>query len=218
YLEIGVAHGDCFLYVDAPTKIGVDPYLKLKQPKKSIWSFRKISQTNNTYCEISSDAFFESTASTLIKEGIDVALVDGLHTHEQSLKDVINCLKLLKDNGVIVMHDCNPSSEIAANPLNPYEHGERLGVPNWKGPWNGDVWKTIAYLRSLRNDLNIFVLDCDYGLGIITKGKPENMLRYSKEALKKISYKDLANDRNNILNLKKTSHFKKFTKTLHSHV
>ena len=117
YLEIGVASGDCFLKVAAPTKIAVDPEFtipfrrKLRHHAKRLrLAFNSRSRMNEYYYKMRSDDFFAKTHSSLLKEGVDVAFVDGLHTHEQSLRDVKNCLKFLNPGGFIVVHDCNPSS------------------------------------------------------------------------------------------------------------
>ena len=136
--------------------------------------------------------------------------IDGLHTYEQTLRDVHNCLKLLKEDGVIILHDCNPVSESAAYPADSWEQTESFELEGWTGEWSGDVWKTIVYLRSTRKDLKIFVLDCDYGIGIITKGTPENMLTYSKEEIDNFFYRDLERNRERMLNLKSTDYLEKF--------
>jgi hypothetical protein len=82
----------------------------------------------------------------------------------------LNSLKHLGKKGVIVMHDCNPSTESQANTECPTKNtsGDKPG-----SFWCGDVWKTIVRLRSEQNDLNIFVLNCDFGIGAISKGKNE---------------------------------------------
>ncbi len=139
---------------------------------------------------MASDDFFETKAS-LLKNGLDVVFIDGLHTYEQSLRDVQNSLKLLKEDGVIIMHDCNPESESIAYPASSCQSAASLKLDGWTGEWSGDVWKTIAYLRSTQKNLHVFVLDCDYGLGIITKGIPENMLEFYKEEIEELSYDDL---------------------------
>jgi predicted O-methyltransferase YrrM len=36
----------------------------------------------------------------------DIVFVDGLHIEEQSTKDIHNALKVLNENGTIVVHDC----------------------------------------------------------------------------------------------------------------
>lgn len=209
YLEIGVEGGDVFLKIKAREKIAVDP--KILITKKSRWRaiFKYFYNISNKYYEMKSDVFFE-TKTYFIKNGLDVVFIDGLHTYEQTLRDVHNCLKLLKEDGVIILHDCNPVSESAAYPADSWEQTESFELEGWTGEWSGDVWKTIVYLRSTRKDLKIFVLDCDYGIGIITKGTPENMLTYSKEEIDNFFYRDLERNRERMLNLKSTDYLEKF--------
>lgn len=216
YLEIGIQWGRCFLEIKATKKIGVDPKISITIKRKCKYYFKDVRNIFNKYYEMTSDDFFKLNSDLLIRHGLDGVFIDGLHTYEQSLKDVNNSLKYLKECGVIIMHDCNPPFEATAYPANSIEYAERLNLPGWTGEWCGDVWKTIAHLRSTRSDLNIFVLDYDYGLGIITKGKPENMLKYSTEEMQNLSYDDLQKNRINILNLKSYAYFEEFIKTLHS--
>ena len=44
-----------------------------------------------------------------------------MHTYEQSLHDTINCLKYLKNDGYIILHDCNPKSAESGSPEIPKE-------------------------------------------------------------------------------------------------
>jgi glycosyltransferase involved in cell wall biosynthesis len=202
YLEIGVEYGTVFTRLEVVKKVAVDPNLKVSWARKLIdgWCGRQAK-----YFSLPSDEFFAGYASLFEKEKIDVAFIDGLHTFEQSLRDVENCLKFLSPCGVIVLHDCNPQSAPAASPQRPAASETRK--------WNGDVWKTIVYLRSQRKDLNIFVLDCDQGLGIIVKGEPENTLSYSKDEIVKMDYSFLENNREELLNLKNKDYFEEFLKT-----
>ena len=78
----------------------------------------------------------------------------------------------------------------------------------------GDVWKTIVHLRSQRRDLRAFVLDCDFGLGIITRGQPEDPLDISPADLQKMDYQDLEKNRQHWLNLKSEDYFHDFVRTL----
>jgi len=213
YLEIGVECGDVFLKVKAGKKIAVDPKISISKKSRFRSILKNISNISNQYYEMTSDVFFETKAN-FFRSSLDVVFIDGLHTYGQSLKDVENCLKLLNEDGVIIMHDCNPLSESVAYPANSWEHAESLKLDGWTGAWSGDVWKTIAYLRSTQEKLHIVVLDCDYGLGIITKGIPENMLKFSKEEIEKLSYDDLGKNRSQILNLKSTDYFKEIIGSL----
>ncbi len=205
YLEIGVYEGECFLRTRCRRKIAVDPHILISSAKKRKYYLRNFSNLFNRYFEMTSDDFFQKHHAFLLRNRPDVVFIDGLHTYEQSLQDVQHALNYLKDDGVIIMHDCNPLSEAAAFPAPSCEHA--VNIPGFSGEWNGDVWKTIVHLRSSRRDLDVFVLDCDQGLGIITKRKPENVLAYSPEAIRSLSYQDLERDRQTLLNLKGMEHF-----------
>ena len=204
YLEIGVFEGSNFIKINAPKKIAVDPLIIFSK------NFQQRFASKNMYFEMSSDEFFNKKQNILIKEGLDVVFIDGLHTYEQSLKDILNSLTYLNENGVIVMHDCNPPHEAAAYPASSLEHALSLNLPGWNGLWYGDIWKTILHLRTTRKDLEIFVLNCDCGLGIISKGEQKNRLKDSLESIINYTYKDLKENREKLLNLKHPKYYLDF--------
>ena len=103
---------------------------------------------------ISSDYFFDLNTKTF-----DVIFIDGLHWSEQVYRDIINSAKVLTWNGYIICHDMNPHNEI----IQKYPQEQ-------EGEWTGDCWKALVKLRTEDNDLNIRVVDTDYGCGIINKG------------------------------------------------
>lgn len=214
YLEIGVHEGECFLNINAPRKIAVDPQMLISPQKKRKYYFRKFHNIFNQYHEMTSDDFFKEKHNFLHKKRLDVVFIDGLHTYKQSLADVDNALRYLNDGGVIIMHDCNPPSEAAAHPAHSHEHVKSLNLPGFTGEWCGDVWKTIVHLRSSRSDLSIFVLNCDYGLGVIMKRQPKGLLKYTISEIEKLSYKDLDKNREYLLNLKKQEYLEEFLQTL----
>lgn len=123
-----------------------------------------------------------------------------MHVYAYALRDVENTLNYLSDNGVIIMHDCNPATKEAGGT---YEEWNAAGS---SGQWNGDVWKAIVHLRSLRKDIDVFVLDCDYGLGIITKRKPENNLSFSPGQIQSFTYEDFNANRAQWINLKRADY------------
>ncbi len=203
YLEIGVHTGLCFLRIKARRKVAVDPDPKIPAPRRWRWALRNL---DSRYFRMTSDDFFARSASPL---RFDVVFIDGLHTYEQSRRDAENALSLLAEGGVVIMHDCNPPNAAAAQPaLSPAQAGT-LGLPDWTGEWCGDVWKTICSLRS-RKDLRAFVLDCDCGLGIITRGKPEDGLELTDADIEKMGYADLDQDRKRLLDLKPASFLQEF--------
>ena len=211
YLEIGVEFGTNFFPIRVKHKFAVDPNFKISKKIKTKWTLKKPFITHAKYFELTSDNYFASTKNV---DELDLVFIDGLHTYKQSLKDVENSLRNLKDDGIIVMHDCNPPNEAAAFAADSYEHAISLNLPGWTNEWCGDVWKTICYLRSNRNDLKIFVLDSDYGLGIITKGEASTSLDLSEKDIENMTYDEFFQNKNKLLNLKDKSFFNEFLKTV----
>jgi len=207
FLEIGVFRGNVFFNIKAKHKVAVDPSFSFTTSKRIRRTIKSPNNLFANFIEKTSDDFFAQDAPTLYSTTkVDISLIDGMHEYEFALRDVENTLKYLQPNGVIIMHDCNPQTPEAAVSFNDWKNR------NFEGNWNGDVWKTIVYLRSLRKDINVFVLDCDHGLGIITWGTPENLLTYTPEAIEKMTYDDFVNKRKELLNLKAPEYFKQYFK------
>ncbi|MDR3417948.1 MAG: class I SAM-dependent methyltransferase [Nevskia sp.] len=206
YLEIGVSTGSCFSKIRASTKYAVDPEFKI--PERRRRDTEKLAD-KTSYFEVTSDAFFASNRGLLESSRIGVALVDGLHTYKQSLHDVLNILPYLDDDGFIVMHDCRPRFASEARPA--ANHGEFMRTGKWwEIAWTGDVWKAVVELRATRSDLRVAVLDCDCGVGIIRRGKPDDMLALKPEAIAAMTYQDLVKDKQHLLNLRKPDYFWSF--------
>src|SRR5579883_1462845 len=143
YLEIGVADGVVLRKVVAPHKVGVDPVP---------WASIAYSTVADSFFPTTSDEFFKNN-----QEYFDLIFIDGLHLHEQVLKDVENSMKWLNPGGIIVMHDCLPFIP---------EHQIRIPPPGQS--WNGDVWKAAAYIRMHLPNVHFCVLNMDCGCGILT--------------------------------------------------
>lgn len=213
YLEIGVNNGACFLRLKAAHKMAVDPAFKIPAGRKLKYFVKNAANFNNHYFEQTSNDFFASKKETLRNHKPKVVFVDGLHTYEQSLKDVINSLDHLEPGGVILMHDCNPLTEEAAYPADSINHA-KVELREYQGIWNGDVWKAIVHMRSLHPELEVFVLDCDHGIGVVRRGKPHDTLSYSAAQIKQLSYKDLELNRTRFLNLKSPDFLDGFIKRI----
>jgi len=212
YLEIGVCRGVAFRHITADEKIAVDPAFKLSARARRL-ADAKARATH--YFETTSDAFFANETAFLEQHGIDVALIDGLHTYRQVVRDVENTLRYLRDDGVIFLHDCNPANASIAFPATSYadfraQHRWRDLLWVSRPLWSGDVWKAIVHLRSTRHDLRITVLNCDLGVGVVRKGVPESRLSYSAAQIEALNYADLAADRDRLLNLKPPAYLAEF--------
>jgi len=155
YLEIGCRDDACFSVIKADYKVGVDP-------------------NSGGTLRMTSDAFFAQN-----KETFDIIFIDGLHTYEQVLKDILNAAKVLNPGGTILMHDCLPLCCLA-----------QFQYPMVKA-WNGDVWKSFVQARTMP-DLDAATCMIDHGVGIIRVRKNSRPLDVGTTDFKKLKYKDLA--------------------------
>ena len=197
YLEIGVDSGSCFSAVNAPEKLGVDPI----SPKPLV--VLELEKPRVSYFAQTSDDFFAQRAPQILTEGVDVVFIDGLHTFAQTYRDCVNAVKYLNAGGVILLHDCLPTSELEATPAESYNAAAALlnGI-EWDGHWTGDSWKAIVTLRAMHPDLSACVLNCDKGLGFVYKGPNDSGLALSASAIAGLTYADLVADTRRLLGLR----------------
>ncbi|MFC6098047.1 class I SAM-dependent methyltransferase [Flavobacterium qiangtangense] len=153
YLEIGVRDPkDNFNKIKAAVKYSVDPGIEFKK--------------NPVSFPFTSDSFFEKLSKNeILDENIkfDIIFVDGLHLAEQVEKDIQNSLKFIKDDGFVVLHDCNPPTEYNARE----DYYSR--IHKIMGYWNGTTWKAFFKYRKEKS-LHSCCVDTDWGIGILSKG------------------------------------------------
>jgi len=164
YLEIGCDQNELFSQVLIQNKIGVDPY-------------------NGGTHRMTSNNFFDQN-----NRMFDLIFIDGLHTYEQSLKDIQNSLTFLKQNGFILVHDCFPRTYFDQ------------AVPRAQRKWNGDVWKAILEIRTLEY-VDTYVGAFDNGIGLILKRKNRNKLQLDSKVFKRMKYKEYYENYKRYLNL-----------------
>ena len=132
---------------------------------------------------MTSDEFFKNN-----KRKFDIIFLDGLHTYEQTIKDINNSLKFINDKGVILIHDCLPKK--IWNQI----------VPRIYGHWNGDVWKAIVEARTYA-DVDTYTCKADHGLGIILKRSNRNLLKLKINNFKKLKFSDYYRNHEKFMNL-----------------
>ena len=152
YLEIGCDQDQLFSKVKIKNKTGVDPI-------------------NGGNIRKTSDNFFREN-----KNKFDIIFIDGLHTYNQVKKDILNSINCLKDDGIVLVHDCMPDSL------------SKQAVPRYRMSWNGDVWKAIVDLRQHEN-LEIYTCKIDQGIGVIKKKRNSSILKIEKN-IKDLKFKD----------------------------
>lgn len=142
YLEIGCDYNETFDFVKVESKVGVDP-----------------NRGGNV--RLSSDMFFSNN-----HEYFDVIFIDGCHTYQQIRKDILNSLKCLNQNGIIIIHDMLPIAEKQVLPYHP---------DIWYPGWLGSAYK-IAFELSEINDFIFKIVKADMGCGIIMKYNHKDVL------------------------------------------
>ena len=157
YLEIGCDNDENFSKINIEKKIGVDPF------------------KGGTIRE-TSDEFFKKN-----KENFDIIFLDGLHTYEQTIKDINNALNFLNSDGVILVHDCLPKK--IWNQI----------VPRIYGHWNGDVWKAIVQSRTYEY-ADTYTCTVDHGIGVIFKRKNRDILKLHNKNFKELKFSDYFNN------------------------
>ena len=155
YLEIGVRDtSECFDLINCESKDSVDP------------GFER--EINNVKYKLTSDEFFKQLdLGNLDKDSKykwDIIFIDGLHLSYQVDLDIKNSLNHLSENGIIVVHDCNPPT--LSHAREDYSNYNTTA----KALWNGTVWKTFFKMRCTENNLDMCVIDCDWGVGLIKRG------------------------------------------------
>ncbi len=182
YLEIGVRNPKSgnFNNIKIKHKLGVDPNPVIKQTNIFVGT---------------SDFFFMKNNATF-----DLIFIDGLHLENQVDKDIMNSLNCLNAGGMILLHDCNPPTEM--------HQRDNYCIDGNYPSWNGTVWKSFAKLRMTRPDLTMCVIDTDWGIGVIKEGSQE---LYPSENLNinELKYDLLENKRTELLNLISVDNFKK---------
>ena len=156
YLEIGCDKNQLFSLVEIKNKTGVDP-------------------ENGGNLRMTSDEFFKNN-----QKKFDIIFIDGLHIYNQVKIDILNSVKCLNKDGIILVHDCMPQSL------------SRQAVPRYKSIWNGDVWKAIVDLRQ-HIDLDIYTCEMDHGIGIIKLQKNSSILKL-KKPINQLKFKDYINN------------------------
>lgn len=210
YLEIGVQTGVTFFSLRARKKIAVDPVFSFPKKRMARAILKDSRNLRNQYYEEASDDFFSHHKERYKSNKFDVVFIDGLHTYEQSFRDVLNSLEVLNEEGAIIMHDCNPISEARAYPAKSIDEVEALNLEGYDGGWNGDVWKTIVKLRQTKDYLDIHVTNCLNGLGIIKKRRTPGAPFEFEQDVDELTYSDLDSEREMLLNLIDIKEFTKY--------
>lgn len=146
----------------------------------------------NDIVGLTSDKYFKSLKRD---EKFDLIFIDGLHHYEQVIRDIENSLRHLSKGGIIVCHDMLPTDE------------KMQMVPRITSTWTGDCWRAWAYFRTTASNLQMEVIDTDFGVGVITEG--QQTLHNANIRYKKMNYAYYYTHRDDLMNVVSVDAFMK---------
>lgn len=138
YLEVGVHSGETFDAVRAAEKVAVDPAFRFDVEAAAR------ADRSARFHPVASDEFFERRCPADAR--FDVVFLDGLHTFEQTLRDLMNTLARTRPDSVILIDDVLPSGYAAS--LRDLDVFLRVhaAVPGTPDAWMGDVYRLVWFI------------------------------------------------------------------------
>lgn len=163
YLEIGVNKGDTFHAVKADRKVGVDPKFLFDVEAA------KLEHSEATYHRTTSDDYFGRIIAR--DERFDVIYVDGLHTSEQTLRDLLNAIYYLSDDGIIILDDVLPPTYIAAIPDREKFQKMRAYLKWEDKSWMGDVFRLVFFIETFCQQFSFRTVSDNHGQAVIWRSR-----------------------------------------------
>lgn len=159
YLEIGVCEGYTFDRVQAPVKVAVDPEFR--------FDHRAAQQASpgTAYHEVTSDEYFGRIVGP--DDRFEVIYLDGLHTFEQTLRDLINALDHLTPQGVILIDDVRPPTYLASLPDRDNFFQVRSWLRSTDQRWMGDVYKLVYFIDTFFPQLTVRTIANNHGQAVV---------------------------------------------------
>jgi hypothetical protein len=139
YLEIGVWKGETFHAVEADHKTAVDPRFAF-----DVGTARR-ENSNAEYFEMTSNAYFAGPGGNA---KFDVIFLDGLHTFEQTLMDLLNAVPRVKDRGIIIIDDVIPDSYPSSLRQQSDSSFFRSKTGDLSQAWMGDVFRLVFFIEA----------------------------------------------------------------------
>jgi hypothetical protein len=149
YLEIGVEMGQTLLQVRVEQRTGVDPQFKFDWEKHH-------GRDGMQLHACSSDHFFASLDPEV---RYDLIFIDGLHTFEQTYRDIVHALRHSHPRTALLIDDTVPSDVFSScrDQDQCLDLRAQFGNPN-DNSWHGDTYKVVPLLCAFHCDLRLLTL------------------------------------------------------------
>jgi len=132
YLEVGVFEGETFLNIGANMKTAVDPKFRFDTQEQERPGVFFAEKTSNAYfADLHPDTVF------------DVVFLDGLHTFEQTYRDLTAALLHTHQDSLILIDDVVPSDVFSAMRDQSEAYNARDAHGGKGRKWHGDVFKVV---------------------------------------------------------------------------
>ena len=184
YLEVGVHSGETFNPVRAAEKVAVDPAFRFDAKAAAA-----ADPTARFHPVPSDDYFLRLCPADAL---FDVVFLDGLHTFEQTLRDLMNAMARTRPDSVIVIDDVLPSGHAAS--IRDLDEFLRVhaAVPGTPDAWMGDVYRLVWFIAVFMPMWSYATIAENHGQMVLWReprreGGPEMTV----EAVSRVSYADV---------------------------
>jgi methyltransferase family protein len=185
YLEIGVETGVTFERVRVAERTAVDPVFLL--------DITQNASEDTIFAQTTSDEFFAELPAA---KQYDLIFIDGLHTFEQTYRDLCNCLLHSHWRTPILIDDTLPSDVYSSLRDPDQAQAFRNAARSESSAWHGDTFKVVFAIHD-------FHLGLDYRT-IVGSGNPQTLVWRSNakqrqpqldslEAISRMTYFDMVN-------------------------
>ena len=180
YLEIGVESGISFREVRVEYRTGVDP----------LFLFDTGLEVNERtrFVRCTSDEFFDIEP---LRSQFDIIFIDGLHTFEQVLRDLMNAMSRAHDHSAFLIDDVWPNDIYSAIPDRTMAMEMRWATGNKDESWHGDVFKIVHFIHDFLPCLNYRTVTGSGNPQLLTwfsNKSPRQPRLGSLEAISRLSY------------------------------
>ncbi|WP_298964747.1 class I SAM-dependent methyltransferase [uncultured Methylobacterium sp.] len=183
YLEIGVFEGKTFNNLKAGSKSAVDPAFAFDY--QAVAAEDKSAQ----FFKVTSDRYFAEHAPQDSK--FDVVYIDGLHTFEQTLRDLLNAFSYTHERSVIVIDDVYPSSYIAGLPdKRQFVQARELSGLKSRD-WMGDVYKLIYFIETFCQQYDYRTINNNHGQLVLWRARRKDVRERTIAELAHLGYEKL---------------------------
>jgi hypothetical protein len=162
YLEIGVNEGATFHALKAARRVAVDPAFLFDV------GAARAEHPDAAYHATTSDDFFARVADPA--ERFDVVYLDGLHTFEQTLRDLLNALAFTHPASVIVVDDVLPNAYASSLPDMAEVFRLRAATGDPDPAWMGDVFRLVYFVAAFLPAFSYATVADNHGQLVLWRG------------------------------------------------